>query len=373
MQRLLDNITAQIINDVANDRGLQSEVVRKTLDTSPHPATYAISANMIDEIGYKDQVKDAIEKVMGKKPTYYDFEDYTDALRETSKGEQIAIIYAVGTISKGKITHNPLSDDTMMDAVEVAKNIREAGADKKVKAIILRIDSGGGFPVPCELIGREVERLKSVKPVIVSMSNYAASGGYWIACNARKIVAQPATMTGSIGVYAGKIVTQAFWDHYGVHWGEVHTGDNSAIWSTGKEFSDIGRQKFNDYLDRVYTLFQEEVLKGRNLSPEKVHQIAKGQVWTGVEAKELGLVDELGGLMTAIEVARKEAGIAPNASVHLRHLPEPKSIFDLVFERDQGTEAKILTQYPALRSILKQLGGLFLPPHVELKIDPVTP
>ena len=373
MQRLLDNLSTQIINDVAADRNLKSEEVRKILNTAPHTLTQALAAKMIDEMGYKDQVKKEIEKQVGSKPTYVEFEVYSNTIKEPSQGDQIAIVYAEGTISKNKMAHNPLSDDSVMDAVEIAKTIRETGENKNIKAVILRIDSGGGFPVPCELIAREVELLKSVKPVIVSMSNYAASGGYWIACNARKIVAQPATTTGSIGVYAGKIVTQAFWDHYGIHWGEIHTGDNAAIWSTGKEFSEEGRQKFNGYLDQIYAVFQEKVAKGRNLSPEKVHQIAKGQVWTGVEAKEHGLVDELGGLLKAIEIAKKEAGIGAHDPVHLRHLPEPKSLFEAVFERNQSSEAKILAQFPALRSFLKYVNGLFAPARVELTVDPLTP
>ena len=122
------------------------------------------------------------------------------------------------------MAHNPLTDETVMDALEVAKNIRQAGEDNDVKAIILRIDSGRGYPIPCELIDREVERLKSKKPVIASMANYAASGGYWIASNAHKIVAQPATLTGSIGVYAGKVVTQEFWNNYGLNWGRLSRG-----------------------------------------------------------------------------------------------------------------------------------------------------
>lgn len=373
MQRLFDGLTTQIINDVAADRSLAVEEVRNILNTAPHTLKDALAAKMIDEIGYKDQLKGAIEKVVGKKPTYHDFEAYANTLKDSSTGEKIAVIYAQGTISKGKIAHNPLTDETMMDAIEVAKNIREAGEDKTIKAIILRIDSGGGYPIACDLIGREVERLKSVKPVIVSMANYAASGGYWIASNARKIVAQPATTTGSIGVYAGKIVTQAFWDKYGVHWGEIHTGNNALIWSSGQEFSDIGRQKFNNYLDTIYATFQEKVSKGRNLPLEKVHEIAKGQVWTGLEAKENGLVDELGGMMTAIDIAKKEAGIAADVPIALTHLPEPKSMFEMVFDGNKDSETAVLGQFPTLRSILKHLSGLLLPLHVELKVDPVAP
>lgn len=372
-QRLLNALTTQIITDVAADRGVEIQEARKILDTSPQTLKYAVATKMIDEMGYKDQVKEAIEKNLGKKPTYYDFESYTRALKDPSKGEKIAIIYAEGTISKGKIARNPVSEETIMDAPEIARSIREAGEDDDIKAIILRIDSGGGNPIASELIGREMDRMKSKKPVIVSMSNYAASGGYWMACNARKIVAQPSTLTGSIGVYAGKFVTQEFWEHYGVHWGEIHNGNNAPIWSTSQNYSEIERQKFNTYLDEIYATFQEKVAKNRALPLEKVSQIAKGQVWTGAEAKENGLVDVLGGLVTAIDIAKKEAGIATDAPVSLIQLPAPKSILELLFDRNRNTETEILARYPSLGMVLQQLDGLFASPQIEMKMDITRP
>jgi protease IV len=372
-QRLLTTITNQIITDIASDRSLDTQTVNNILNTAPHTATEALAAKVIDEVGYKDQLKEAIETTVGKKPAYLEFESYARAQKETSHKDKIAIIYAEGTISKGKMAHNPLSDETVMDAIEVAKTIREAGEDKTIKAIVLRIDSGGGFPIPSELISREVEKLKSKKPVIVSMANYAASGGYWIACNARKIVAQPATLTGSIGVYAGKIVTQEFWDNYGLHWGEVHVGDNAQIWSTGREFTETGKQKFNAYLDKIYTTFQEKVAKGRNLPLPDVHAIAKGQVWTGSEAKDKGLVDELGGLTQAIAIAKKEANIEADDPISIVELPNPKSIFGLVFDRHQSHEMGILARYPSLQIILQKVDRVFTPPHVEVSMTTAKP
>lgn len=373
MQRLIDILTTQIVTDVAADRKLEVTEVRKILDTSPHTPPHAVNARMIDHMGYKDQVKDAIEKLVGKKPAYYPFDSYTRTLKPSSGGEKIAIIYATGAISKGKAMRNPVWDDAVMDAPEIARSIREAGEDEDVKAIILRIDSGGGNAIASDLIGREMDQAKLKKPVVVSMSNYAASGGYWIACNAHKIVAQPGTLTGSIGVYAGKIVTQGFWDHYGVHWGEIHNGDHAAIWSTGQDYSEQGRRKLDEYLDQIYDIFQEKVAHGRTLTPEKVRQIAKGQVWTGVEAKENGLVDALGGLTTAIGIAKKEAGLAIDAPVTLLHLPAPKSVTDLIFDRNRNNETEILARYPSVRMVLQRLDGLFASPQIEMKIDPLAP
>ena len=370
MQRLLDVLTTQIVADVAVDRDLEVAEVRKILDTSPYTPNHAVAARMIDHVGYKDQAQEDIEKRLGQKPIYYGFNAYTQTLKP-SPGEKIAIIYASGTISKGKTVRNPLLDDAVMDAPEIAKSIQEASEDKDIKAIILRIDSGGGEPIASDLIGREMERAKLKKPVIVSMSNYAASGAYWIACSAHKILAQPGTITGSIGFFAGKIVTQGFWDHYGIHWGEVHNGNNAGIWSSGQEYSENEQQKFNEYLDQIYNIFQEKVAHGRKLTPEKVRQVAKGQIWTGVEAKENGLIDGLGGLNKAIETAKKEIGLAANTPVTLVHLPASKSVMDLIFNRTWNNESGILA--PSLRMVLQRFDMVFAPPQIEMKVDELVP
>jgi len=368
MQRLLDTLTSQIVTDVAADRNLEANEVRKMLDTGPHTPNNAVALRMIDQVGYKDQVKDAIEKVLGKKPTFYPFDSYTQTLK-SSKGEKIAIIYASGMIAKGQSAWNPLLDDAVADAREIAKSIQEAREDDSIKAIILRVDSPGGTPVASELIGHEVDQTKPKKPVIVSMSNYAASGGYWVACNANKIVAHPGTITGSIGVFAGKMVTQDFWEHYGVHWGEIHNGDNAPIWSSNQKFSESGQQKFNEYLDQVYDMFLEKVAHGRGLSPEKVRQVAKGQVWTGAEAKENGLIDALGGLPVAIDIAKKEAGLATDAPITLIHLPASKSFMSFLFDRHRTSGVETLARYPSLRLVLQKLDKLLTPPQVEMRVE----
>lgn len=373
MQRVINALTSQIVTDVAADRGLDGGEVRKILDASPYTPKAAVAAKMIDEIGYKDQVKEAIEKIIGKKVTYYAFDSYAQAIKEPSSTDNIAIIYAEGSISKGKTARSPLSEEMVMDAPEIAKSIREAREDDSIKAIIMRIDSGGGNPIASEMIGHEIELTKGKKPVIVTMSNFAASGGYWIACNARKIVAQPSTVTGSIGFYAGKIVTQEFWHHYGIHWGEIHSGDNAAIWSTSQEYTEKERQKFNEYLDQIYDIFQDKVVNGRGLSREKVRQIAKGQIWTGVEAKEHGLVDALGGLTTAIALAKQEAGLAADAPVTLLSFPSSKSILSMMFTRNSESDTGVLARYPSLQRALQHLDAALTPAHIDLKIETINP
>lgn len=369
-QRILDALISQIVTDIATDRSLTTEEVRNVLNTAPHLPEKAIAAKMVDELGYMDQVKDAIEKLTDKKPNYVPFDSYAaHTSNPSSKGNKVAIIYAEGTIAKGKAQWNPLSDEFAMDASEIAKSIRTAAEDSSIKAIILRVDSGGGNPFASELIGREMDLAKSKKPIIASLSNYAASGGYWIVCNAHKIVAQPSTLTGSIGVFAGKFVTEGFWENYGVHWGELHNGDNSAIWSTGQNYSEIGRKKLEEYLDQIYGIFLKKVATGRNLSLEKVRLIAKGQVWNGVEAKENGLVDALGGLTTAIEMAKKEAGLANDPSVTIVHFPVEKTILAMLLDHGRDGEAHALSRYPTFRQALQKLDGIFAKPQIELKMN----
>jgi protease-4 len=368
-QRILDTLISQIVTDIATDRNLTAEGVRNILNTAPHLPEKAIAAKMVDELGYMDQVKDAIEKLHDKKPNYVPFDSYSQTINSSSKGKKIAIIYAEGTIAKGKAQWNPLSDEFAMDAMEVARSIRNAVEDDSISAIILRVDSGGGNPFASELIGREMDRAKSKKPTIASLSNYAASGGYWIVCNAHKIVAQPSTLTGSIGVFAGKFVTEGLWENYGVHWGELHNGDNSAIWSTGQNYSETGRKKLEEYLDQIYGIFLKKVAEGRKLSPEKVRLIAKGQVWNGVEAKENGLIDALGGMTTAIEIAKKEAGLVDDAPVTIVHFPKEKTILTMLFDRGREEEAHISSRYPILRQALQKLDGIFAKPQIELKMN----
>lgn len=368
-QRIIDTLIAQIVADIATDRGLTVDQVRKVLDTAPHLPEKAVGEKMVDELGYMDQVKDAIEKQIGKKPTYVPFNAYAHTLESPAKGKKIAIVYAEGSIAKGKTGWNPLSGDFAMDAVEVAKSIRIAAEDKSISAIILRVDSGGGNPFASELISREMDRARSKKPTIGSLSNYAASGGYWIVCNAHKIVAQPSTITGSIGVYAGKFVTEGFWENYGVHWGEIHNGDNSMIWSTGQDYSEVGRKKLDEYLDQIYDIFLNKVAKGRNLSLEKVRLLAKGQVWNGVEAKENGLVDALGGVNAAIEIAKKEAGLAADAPVTIVHFPIEKAVLEMLFDRGGEGETGTLARYAAIQKVLQKLDSIFAKPQIELKMN----
>jgi protease-4 len=198
-----------------------------------------------------------------------------------------------------------------------------------VSAILFRIDSGGGSAVASETIGREVRRaVAQGKPVIVSMGAAGASGGYWIAMDASRIVAEPGTLTGSIGVFAGKPVLAEFWNEIGVNWGQVARGANATIWSTLVGYDDRARARLDAFLDQVYAAFADGVARGREMSREEVVKIAQGRVWTGQQAKEIGLVDELGGFARALALAKETAGVAPDQPVELRSFPRPLGLWE---------------------------------------------
>jgi protease-4 len=238
----------------------------------------------------------------------------------------------------------------------VAAAFRDAVADKKVKAIVFRVNSPGGSYVASDTIWRQVaEARQAGKPVIVSMGNVAGSGGYFVSMCATKIVAQPGTITGSIGVVAGKMLTRKFWqDHAGITWDEVHTNNNAMMSAATHDYSPRQWQKIQDLLDRVYEDFTTKVAQGRAMEIEKVLEVAKGRIWTGADAKELGLIDELGGFDTALRLARTEADMKPDADVTLAVFPRPKSKIEMLLKRGRDSSeprAEIMAARELLRTV----------------------
>jgi protease-4 len=213
----------------------------------------------------------------------------------------------------------------MTFADEIDGPFRKVLSDN-VRAILFRISSGGGSAVASETIGRQIRRaVEMKKPVVVSMGDVAASGGYWIAMDATRIVADPGTLTGSIGVLAGKPVLDDLWARFGVNWGTVGRGANASMWSVNEDYGERGQERLQSFLDQTYNAFTAGVARGRGMNVDDVKAIAEGRVWTGLQAKELGLVDELGGFTRALELARVEIGLDPDQPVSIRRFPKPKS------------------------------------------------
>jgi protease-4 len=322
---LADSLDEQIRSGLAEGRGLDRAAVDRAIDGGPYVAPEARALGLIDGESYWDEVVERAVARAGDGAEMVELARYVDGLPPpAADAPVVALIRGVGQIARGDSSNGPTG--WIMGGDTIAKAFSDAIGDPEVKAILFRIDSGGGSAVASETIGRQVRRaVERGKPVIVSMAEVAASGGYWIAMDAARIVADPGTLTGSIGVLAGKPVLDGLWADLGIAWGRVERGANAAMWSPNVDYSARGRERLEAFLDYTYWAFTEGVARGRDLPPEQVEEIAQGRVWTGAQAKERGLVDELGGFARALEVAKEAAELAPEQPVQLRPFPPDRS------------------------------------------------
>jgi protease-4 len=334
-QKWLNSWFAQVTRGIAETRRLPEDKVRSIIDRAPLLGKEALDAGLVDGIAYRDEVYAKVKERGGKGAELLYLGPYLQrAGRPHEKGKTIALIYGVGPVVRGDGGYDPTSGASLMGSDKVAGAFRAAVDDKNVKAILFRIDSPGGSYVASDTIWRETVRAKKAgKPVIASMSDVAGSGGYFVAMAADKIVAQPATITASIGVLAGKMLTSGFWDKTGLSWDEVHAGQNAAMFSGTENFTPAEWARFQAWLDRIYDDFTSKVADGRRLPKQRVLEIAKGRIWTGEDAKNLGLIDELGGFPVALRLAKKAAGIAETESVRLQVFPRKKEPLEALMDK----------------------------------------
>jgi protease-4 len=366
VERLVTSMFGQIVRGVAASRKLSEDEVRALCDRAPLLAHEALAARLVDKLGYRDEAFGAAKSRAGKHARLlYATRYLARAGRPHAKGPTIALVYGVGTITRGRSSHDPLSGDTSMGSDTVAGALRAAIDDQDVKAILFRVDSPGGSAVASDAIWRETVRAKAAgKPVIVSMSSVAGSGGYWVAMHADRIVAQPATITGSIGVFTGKLLTSGLTDKLGVSFDEAHAGQHAGIWSASRDFSPTEWARVQAILDRIYDDFTTRVAEGRKLPRERVLELAKGRIWTGEDAKAHGLVDELGGFPTALRLAKQAAGIPEKDKVKLKLFPARRTALATLLgeepdSSEHGDRAEVtLESAPGLRAVLRGLGRL---------------
>ena len=319
----------QLVEGLAQAREKSVEEMRALIDHGPFLPEDAVRAGLIDDVAYEDELDDKVQLATGT-PRFLTDSDYrhvTPMSLGLNQGPRIAVLYAVGMISTGQSSDDAaqvLGSDTMVEY------LRKARADSSIRAIVLRIDSPGGSAIASDVIWREVMLTRAVKPVIASMSDVAASGGYYIAMPAHQIVAEPATLTGSIGVVMVKFVIDGTLDKLGVNLEGVTSGRYADLYSPVRPFSPDERKKIEEQMQATYDAFVEKAAAGRQTTPERIDAIAQGRVWTGRQAKDLGLVDELGGLSRALAIARSRANIAEDAEVELVIYPQRKSIYELV-------------------------------------------
>jgi protease IV len=335
LEKVLNSWFSQLKDGICTARQIPPDQFQALVDKGPYLGKEALDAKLVDGLAYRDEVYDQAKKKAGGDAEFLYLNKYLDrAGRPHDKGKTIALVYGAGGVTRGKSEYNVVNGSQTMGSDTVAGAIRTAVADKDVKAILFRVDSPGGSYVASDTIWREVVNArKAGKPVIVSMGDLAGSGGYFVAMAADKIVAQPGTITASIGVLGGKILTNGFWDKVGLSWDEVHSGANATMFTGTQDYTPAEWQRFQAWLDRVYVDFTSKVADGRKLPKEKVLEIAKGRIWSGEDAKGLGLVDELGGFDTALNLAKKTANISEKEDVKIVVFPRPKTLFESLMQR----------------------------------------
>ena len=365
LDALLDDIFNRYVQTIAEARKKSPEDIRALIDTAPHGARDAESAGLIDKAAYREEVEDELKKRLGykddeklRKVSTADYRRVTPESLGLNQGEKIAVIFAAGPINLGQSSDGSFGGEQMIGSDTVVKAIRDARDDATVKAIVLRVDSPGGSIYPSDFIWKAIEDAKKKKPVVISMSDVAASGGYYISMGANKIVAEPLTITGSIGIYAYKPVVKEFYDWIGVTSEYLTRGKNAGLFRETEKFSDEERKSFEGLLKRsYYNEFLPKAAQGRGRDAEYIDSVGQGRVWTGARAKEKGLVDEFGGLDKAVEIAKELAQIPADKGVRRVVFPAPRSFFQQIFGGggDDEVSVKAREQQAFINSLPKEM------------------
>ena len=333
MQTLLNSIWGKLIEAISETRSISVydlNLICDNLDITD--AEQALKHNFIDKIMYKDEVlaelRTKLEIGESDKINTISMLKYTNAPATTKikkrSPNKIAVVYATGSIHGGK------GNERTIGSEDISKTLRKARLDKNIKAVVFRVNSGGGSALASEVIRREVELTSKEKPIIVSMGNMAASGGYWISCSADKIIANPTTLTGSIGVFGIIPNLQDFYKNkLGITYDNVKTNENSDYLTTNRPMTPYQRKIIQNSVDKIYQKFLKLVAEGRNMTSEQVNEIGQGRVWSGVDALRIGLVDKLGGMEDAIDAAVEAAELS---DYRIIELPEQKDPFEEIFK-----------------------------------------
>jgi protease-4 len=339
MEALVESLFDSYARGIAEGRGITPERVRLLVDDGPFDAAGAKAAGLVDEVLYRDQVEGRIGGVNRVSPGRY---------LKLARGvgfdsrPKLALVYAVGTIVPGESQSGPLAGG-LAGADTIIHGLREAAGDGGIRAIVLRVDSPGGSGTASDAVWREVALARRSKPVVVSMGDYAASGGYYISMNADAIVAQPGTITGSIGVFSGKFSLRGLYAKLGISEDVVQRGRFARLFSSSVPWDDEERARVRSLNRTFYATFVAKAAEGRHRSPDEIEAVAQGRVWTGVEARSAGLVDMLGGLDAAVGLAKEKARVPRAQDVSLVVMPEQKGLLELLLSRqEEDVSARLL-------------------------------
>lgn len=349
---LLQSIFDSGLTRIAEDRGMSVDDVKAKFSAAPHSAESALEAGFIDKLGHYQAAKDYVKsKAGGDDVAFVSVRNYTPSF---VAGPTIAFIGGQGPVVAGSSSDgsSPFSNSITMGGDTIADAFHSATKDKSVKAIVFRVSTPGGSPTASDQIHDAVARAQEAgKPVIISMGQYAASGGYYVSANADKIVAMPTTITGSIGVVGGKVALQDSFAKLGYTIDDINLGgEYVSAYSADEPFTETQRAAYRGQLQDIYDDFTSRVAEGRNLPLERVQEIAKGRVWTGEQGLELGLVDEVGGLMKAIEVAKELGGIDADKKPRIKVFPRPKTTAEQI-EELLGESAQVRNDLAFMREI----------------------
>jgi protease IV len=360
----------QLVQAIADGRRKAEGEVRRAIDEGPLLPEDALRHGLVDDLAYEDELDDLVPDVGAPGALkVIESDDYSDVTWESlgvHRRNKIAILNAVGAITLGRSGFDPVNGP-VLGSDSFVEYIREIRADSSIRAVVLRIDSPGGASTASDVIWRELMITKNdarKRPIVVSMSDLAASGGYYIAMAGDVLVAQPGTLTGSIGIYTGKFVTGGSFEKLGANIEATSDGRHAEIYSPDRRFTDEERAKVQESMQAFYDQFVEKVAEARHTSPEKIDQIAQGRVWTGHQARQVGLVDQLGGMQAAVTIAKQRARIPAEEEVELVVYPPRRTFFQVVTEQfEQPAE---LTTAESIMALLgprerRILGALLVP------------
>ncbi|MBS3818512.1 signal peptide peptidase SppA [bacterium] len=329
MKSIYQNLFSIYLNKIAEERGMNKKEIKALIDQGFHHGKEAKESGLVDKLYFEDQLINHLRT--NDKPIHKITHSRYAKVKPSSlglhRGKNIALIYGMGPIHTGEGFYQTMGSST------ISRWFRKVREDETIKAVVFRVDSPGGSAVASDIIWRELVLTKKKKPVVISMSDVAGSGGYWISMAAHKIIAHPQTLTGSIGVLTGKFNLEEFYKKLGVTAEKLTYGKRADLFSTFRGLTPQERKLLKDEISWIYDKFITKVARGRNMKKKEVDEIGKGRIWTGIQAQKRGLVDEMGGLSKAISAAKKLAGIPEEKKVMLEVWPKKVSFLDILLGR----------------------------------------